>query len=298
MNKMKISILTATYNRDHLLPNLYQSLIQNHKTFKNFEWLIMDDGSKDETEKLVKGWIKEKKIEIHYYKQKNQGKMAAINNLNSHVHGDIWIEMDSDDYFKDNVLQKISKDYETLDESAYGILYYREILNCDTPKDERLDHQLMPLYDFHYVYGYTYDTALTFRSDIRKKFIYELEHNEKFITEARTYYKMDLVGNGLMICNENVVVANYEEDGYTKNIVKQFKKYPFGYYEYFKELLNYPRQKILFNKRLYMVKHYILFSVLTHKNFIESIRAIQNMKNKILVLLLYVPGKIKTICKF
>ena len=95
---LKISILTATYNREKLLPKLYQSLVQNSETYANFEWLIMDDGSTDGTNELVTKWTAEKKIDIHYYYQENAGKMAAINNLAKYVTGDIWIEMDSDDF--------------------------------------------------------------------------------------------------------------------------------------------------------------------------------------------------------
>ena len=295
---MKISILTSTYNRKHLLPKLYKSLVENSKTFTNFEWLIMDDGSSDNTESLVKDWIKENKIKIKYYKQKNAGKMAAINNLSKYVTGEIWIEVDSDDYFIDGVLKDISKDYETLDKKAYGILYYRKILNVETPKDESLNNKIISLYHFHYKYGYTYDTSLTFRTSVRKNFKYELEHNEKFITEARTYYKMDLVSKGLLISNKDVIIANYEEDGYTKGIVNLFKKYPYGYYEFFKELLNYPKQDILFKQRLYMVKHYILFSVLTKIGFTKSVKHVKIVKNKIMVMLLYFLGMVKTKIKF
>ena len=295
---MKISILTATYNREHLLPKLYNSLIENSKTFTNFEWLIMDDGSSDNTEGLVKGWIKENKIEIKYYKQKNAGKMAAINNLSKYVTGDIWIEVDSDDYFIDDVLKDIAKDYKSLDEKAYGILYYRKILNAETPKDESLNNKIISLYHFHYKYGYTYDTALTFRTSVRKKFKYELEHNEKFITEARTYYKIDLDSDGLLISNKDIMIANYEEDGYTKRIINLFKKYPYGYYEFFKELLNYPKQDILFKQRMYMVKHYILFSVLTNRSFTKSVKNVKKFKNKLLVIILFFPGKLKTMIKF
>lgn len=295
---MKISILTATYNRKHLLPKLYKSLVENSKTFTNFEWLIMDDGSSDNTESLVKDWIKENKIKIKYYKQKNAGKMAAINNLSKYVTGEIWIEVDSDDYFIDGVLKDISKDYETLDKKAYGILYYRKILNVETPKDESLNNKIISLYHFHYKYGYTYDTSLTFRTSVRKNFKYELEHNEKFITEARTYYKMDLVSKGLLISNKDIIIANYEEDGYTKSIINLFKKYPYGYYEFFKELLNYPKQDILFKQRLYMVKHYILFSVLTKIGFTKSVKHVKIVKNKIMVMLLYFLGMVKTKIKF
>ena len=58
---LKISILTATYNREKLLPKLYQSLVQNSETYANFEWLIMDDGSTDGTNELVSKWTAEKK---------------------------------------------------------------------------------------------------------------------------------------------------------------------------------------------------------------------------------------------
>lgn len=295
---MKISILTATYNRKHLLPKLYKSLVENSKIFTNFEWLIMDDGSSDNTESLVKDWIKENKIKIKYFKQKNAGKMAAINNLSKYVTGEIWIEVDSDDYFIDGVLKDISKDYESLDKNAYGILYYKKLLGKKLAKPLMLNKQIVTLYDMHYKYGYSYDMALTFRTSIRKKFKYELEHNEKFITEARTYYKMDLVSKGLLISNKDVIIANYEEDGYTKGIVNLFKKYPYGYYEFFKELLNYPKQDILFKQRLYMVKHYILFSVLTKIGFTKSVKHVKIVKNKIMVMLLYFPGMVKTKIKF
>ncbi len=291
---MKISILTATYNRAHLLPNLYQSLLNNKKVFHDFEWLIMDDGSTDDTEQLIKKWKKEKKIEIHYYRQKNQGKMAAINHLNDKVSGAIWIEMDSDDVFDDHALAKISKDYETLDEGAYGILYYKQLGKMNVEKGESLENQIIKLYDMHYKYGYSYDMALTFKTSIRKELVYELERDEKFITEARLYYKMDSKYQGLLIKNDIIMYCDYMEDGYTNRILEVFKKYPYGYYEYFKELLNYPNKKILFKKRMYMIKHYILFSVLTKKKFQDSLSFLSKIEDRCLFTLLYLPGKVKT----
>ena len=77
---MKISILTATYNREKLLPKLYDSIVENYKTFKDIEWIIMDDGSVDDTKKIVDKWIKKESFKIDYHYQKNSGKMRAINN--------------------------------------------------------------------------------------------------------------------------------------------------------------------------------------------------------------------------
>lgn len=295
---MKISILTATYNREKLLPNLYESLLQNRKTFADFEWLIMDDGSSDHTEDLVKAWILENKIEIHYYKQENQGKMAAINHLNEYVTGDIWIEMDSDDVFENNVLKNISMDYENLEKQVYGILYYKHLKGKKIEKDLSLENKVLKLYDMHYKYGYTYDMALTFKTAYRKNFIYPLEKQERFITEARLYYQMDQKYKGLLIKNNIIMDCAYMEDGYTTNILKIFKKYPYGYYEYFKELLNYTHHGVLFKKRMYMIKHYILFSVLTKRSFRTSLKSLNDIKNKCLFILFYAPGRIKTRYQF
>ncbi len=100
--KMRISVLTPTYNRGKLLNRLYYSLVKNLKFGIEIEWLIMDDGSTDETENIVKEFKEASNLEIKYYKQNNQGKMAAINNLVEHVTGQYMIDCDSDDYFADN----------------------------------------------------------------------------------------------------------------------------------------------------------------------------------------------------
>ena len=80
---MRISVLTPTYNRGKLLNRLYYSLVKNLKFGIEIEWLIMDDGSTDQTERLVNEF-KEKKIKnlkIRYFKQENYGKMIAIKNI-------------------------------------------------------------------------------------------------------------------------------------------------------------------------------------------------------------------------
>ena len=95
-----ISIVTPTYNRAHTLPNLYMSLLKNQKTYADFEWVIMDDGSFDDTKHLVERWIQEGKVIIKYYRQRNQGKMAALNNVIPKTKGAIILEVDSDDYLE------------------------------------------------------------------------------------------------------------------------------------------------------------------------------------------------------
>ena len=72
-----ITVYTATYNRAYVLENLYNSLLRQSN--QSFEWLIIDDGSQDNTHKLVSKWIKDDKIKITYKFQQNKGKMEALN---------------------------------------------------------------------------------------------------------------------------------------------------------------------------------------------------------------------------
>lgn len=74
---MTVTVFTPTYNRADLLPRLYKSLCG--QVYTDFEWVIVDDGSKDKTEDVVKSFIEEECLNIHYIKQTNGGKHRAIN---------------------------------------------------------------------------------------------------------------------------------------------------------------------------------------------------------------------------
>lgn len=290
---MKFSILTATYNRAKCLPKLYESLIKNKSNNYEIEWLIMDDGSKDETENLIKDYIAKNEIEIKFFKQQNQGKMTAINNLAQYVTGEIWIECDSDDYFTDGAFDKIKDLYEKNKErkDIYAFAFLKIDQNGNN-MGNTFKKEETTMFDLYFKEGGTGEKALAFITEVRKKYRYELEHNERFVTEARMYHKMDK--DYKMICNnEYMMVCEYQEEGYTKNINKEFVNNPFGYYMYFCEILNEMDMKgVSLGKRLYVIKHFILFSEITKTTI--KIKKIRNLLNKFLVSVLYIPGKIKS----
>ena len=88
------------------------------------------------------------------------------------------------------------------------------------------------------------------------------------------------------------MICDYKEDGYTKNIKKVFKENPYGHYAYFKEILEqHDMQGASFKKRLYVIKHYILFSYLTKQYKMKNIKGIEN---KMIYILLFIPGMIKS----
>ena len=109
-----ISILTPTYNRGNLLLPLYDSL--KNLTFNDFEWLIIDDGSEDDTEQYALSWIahniENAKFLIRYFKKSNGGKHTAINRGVREASGELILILDSDDTLPSDSLTTIAQYYE------------------------------------------------------------------------------------------------------------------------------------------------------------------------------------------
>ena len=147
------------------------------------------------------------------------------------------------------------------------------------------------MFDLYFKEGEDGEKAIAFYSDIRKLYKHELENNERFVTEARMYHKMDEKYEMLCV-NKPIMICEYQKDGYTKNISKQFKENPYGYYKYFQEILQKDMKGVKLKKRIYAIKHYILFSVLIGNKAI--LQEITGMINKILIIMLYLPGKFLT----
>lgn len=293
---MKISILTPTYNRAKLLNRLYKSLVENTKYNVEIEWLIMDDGSNDNTSQEVEKFIKENKFDIQYYSQENKGKLVAINNLIGYATGDLIIECDSDDYFKNNAFLTIKNTFNEMDDNTYALCYLKYDQNeCNI--GNLFKQKETTMFDLYFKQGEDGEKVLVYNAKIRKQFSYELENNEKFITEARMYHKMDMQYK-IKCFNEPIMICEYQEEGYSKNIIEVFKKNPFGYYQYFKEIFEHDFKGVLLKKRIYAIKHYILFSVLTNHSFIETIKQVKVNINKLLFVIAYLPGKMLTKRKF
>ena len=288
---MKLSILTATYNRAEFLEKLYKSIINNLDSRLEIEWLIMDDGSEDNTKEVVQKFIDEQKVEIKYYKQKNQGKMAAINNLMQYVTGDLIVDCDSDDYFATNAFEKIKEQFENTDkQSLYAICFLKQNENGQID-GTRFKNRTSTMFDLYFKEGTTGEKNLVYYAEVRKKYKHELENGEKFITEARMYNKMDEQYK-IKCVNEPIIIGDYQANGYTSNILKTFKTSPYGYLKYFEEILQKDFKGVTWNKRLYAIKHYILFLTLTKEKL--KLKKVKNLLNKILLILLYIPGRIKS----
>lgn len=289
---MKISILTATYNRANLLLKLYESILKNLREDINVEWLIMDDGSTDNTQEIIKKIITENRIEIKCFFQENQGKMKAVNNLVDNATGDLIIDCDSDDYFSDNAFQTIKEEYEKNKSirDIYGLCFLKYDQNGKN-MGNKFKNQITTMFDLYFKEGETGEKAIVFYSNIRKQYKHKLENNERFVTEARMYHEIDKKYKIICI-NRPIMICQYQKEGYTNNIIKQFIENPYGYYEYFKEILQRNTKEIDFTKRLYAIKHYILFMYLTKNK--KSGKYIKTNQDRMLYYILLFPGIIKS----
>ncbi|SIQ77602.1 glycosyltransferase family A protein [Maribacter ulvicola] len=111
------SILTTTYNSEELIHRVYESLLS--QTYKEFEWIISDDGSTDNTEQLVEKWQQTSQFPIIYHKmEKNQGKAYAINSGITLCTQPITINADADDTFVSNTLYDLKLIWDTINNST------------------------------------------------------------------------------------------------------------------------------------------------------------------------------------
>lgn len=289
---LNISILTATYNRAKFLPRLYESISRNLEDDISIEWLIMDDGSMDNTQEIVGKFKEYENLKIKYYFQENSGKMTAINNLTKRVKGELMIECDSDDYFSEGAIRNIKNAYFECEEKdeLYAMCFLKYDQNGNNI-GSNFKNEKTTMFDLYFKEGEDGEKALVYFSNIRKEYKYKLEKNEKFGTEARLHHKLDEKYK-IKCINEPIMICEYQKDGYTNNIKKIFKENPYGYYEYFKEILKRDMSGVKLSKRLYVIKHYILFSYLTNQRI--KIKNVKGKLNKTLIILLYIPGIIKS----
>lgn len=256
--KLKITVFTPTYNRAYIIENLYRSL--QRQTFKNFEWLVVDDGSSDNTEELFDKWTADINFfSLRYYKQSNSGKCCAINWALDLAQGELFFTVDSDDYLTDDALEKIYKWESSLPkESKFcgiaGNLGISEDVTLNAPfKDKYLDKNLLERYTYQEngksVLGG--ERAYVFYTDVHRRYKYPVFAGEKFMTEAVAWNRMAADGYLMRFYKDIIWIYEYKEDGLTKSGNKLFVDNPRGYGLWLKEKLFYQNGTFLDKLKLY-----------------------------------------------
>lgn len=235
---MLITVFTPAYNRASLLPRLYHSLCK--QSIKDFEWLIVDDGSVDDTEVVVSSFIKEQRegFNIRYVKKPNGGKHTAINLGVQLAEGELFFIVDSDDSLPDDSLGLISSVYlqSSADDSLGGVCGYMAHHGGDL-----IGHFVKTnlfktnTRELQYEYNVSWDMAEIFKTAVLKEFPFPEFDDERFCPEdlvllrvARKY--------SLLVFPNVVYFRDYLDGGLTDNIIRIRMKSPIASTLFYSEL--------------------------------------------------------------
>ncbi|MGI9652424.1 glycosyltransferase family A protein [Chryseobacterium sp. RLHN22] len=266
----KFTVFTPTYNRAYIIENLYKSLIL--QSYTNFEWLIVDDGSIDNTEELISSFIKEGKIKIRYYKQENQGKHIAINSGLKEAKGDWFFTVDSDDLLPNDSLELLNKESQNvLRADNAGLIGLRSYLNQSVIK-RTFDGKNVECssLDFTYKYGYNEEMAVCLKTSVAKNFPFPVIKGEKFCPESLVLNRISK-NYTFYYFGKSIYTGDYLEDGLYAKYWENFKKSVNYSMIYWSELAasNVPKEI-----KIKALKNYFAFSHSVPHRFLRILKDI------------------------
>ena len=239
-----ITVFTPAYNRAYTLGRLYQSLQQ--QDCLDFEWLVINDGSTDNTDALFQQWMQEKNVfSIRYYRIANGGKQRAINKALELAKGDYFFIVDSDDLLCSNAISFIKKGFKTLPESEsfIGISTVKGDLEGNPIRYKPLIDETKGYVDLNNLqraqYNLQADMAEVFFTAKLRLYKFPVWSGEKFTPEAVVWDQLALDGYKIRWFNEIVYLCEYQTDGLTNSSWNLLRKNPMGYAMLFNMQLKY-----------------------------------------------------------
>lgn len=267
---MYITVFTPTYNRAYIIENLYLSLCR--QTFSNFEWLVVDDGSTDNTEKIISSFLAERKIQIRYFRQKNAGKYRAINRGVLESCGELFFIVDSDDTLAPNALERIAFHYENIrrDSSFAGVCGLKVYPSGEKVGGEEnwITRDCSSL-DFRYRYGAKGDMAEVFRTEVLREFPFPKIEGERFCPMSLVWNRIAQKYR-LRYFYEKIYICEYLPDGITSNAVKIHRNSPEAcmlYYSEFSRIALLP-----FPQKLKGVINFWRFAFVSKRSFLSKLK--------------------------
>lgn len=222
-----LTVFTPTYNRAHTLIRTYQSLCR--QTCKDFEWLIIDDGSTDNTAEIVKLWITEADFRIRYIYKENGGLYTGYNTAYANINTELNVCIDSDDYMPDNAVELIVNHWKKYGNNNYagliGLDFYHK---TNTPIGGYFPTNLKEVYllDLTTKKIHIGDTKQVLRTDLMKMvsplvgFPGEKNLNPyAMLVQACDNYP-------LLVTNKNLCFVEYQNNGMSVNIYQQYFNSP------------------------------------------------------------------------
>lgn len=261
---MLVTIFTPTYNRAYRIQALYQSL--QRQTCKSFEWLVVDDGSTDNTEELAQEWLKEESFPVRYIKQTNGGKHRAVNRGVREAKGDFFFIVDSDDELTNDSVELVCKYGNVIiNDPSYGGVIGMKVFpdGKRVGGDVSFDLLKCSRFDFRYKYKIDGDLAEVYKTSVMREYPFPDYPGETFCPEA--YVWIDIAKKyNLLFFNRGIYICDYLEDGLTRHIDQIRIKSPLATMETYaieydspvplrvkiKDAINYWRFRLHSNNRL------------------------------------------------
>lgn len=222
-SKKRLTIFTPTYNREKLLPRLYESLKKQSST--RFVWLIIDDGSKDNTSELVNGWKEKREVEIEYFYQENRGKHFAYNRAIKEARTELFIDIDSDDYFLENTVERLISLWDGIPEKekfsglmALCQLESGTIVGQKFPSNRFVTNA----FEMRYKHSIRGDKAMLYSTRVLKSYSLP-EIPRQVVMESILHNRVARDYNSVCF-NEPLIVKEYLPDGLSKGSQSSAKK--------------------------------------------------------------------------
>lgn len=285
----KITIFTPTYNREQKLKICFKSLV--NQTNQDFIWLIIDDGSNDNTKELINDFKKRANFEIQYNYQENGGKHRAHNNAIKRCKTDYFLILDSDDFLSSNAIEKIYEKIKKIDnmDNISGIIGNKYHPNKKVIGTKMPNIKYVTGNELYQKMKFTGDTLRIYKTSILKKFPFPEINNEKFIYENVVFDQIDKKYKMLAI-KECLYYVEYQPDGYTSKSKELKNNNPIGYALSLKSAAEYAISK---QKKLNWTILYIIWC--KNKKIDNSFK---NFNNKILYIAVYPIAIIFNLIKF
>lgn len=229
-DKFPLTILTPTYNRCDKLNRLYDSLCKQIN--KNFQWLIIDDGSTDNTESYINS-LPKTNFQINYYKKQNGGKHTALNFSHKCIDGELVCIVDSDDYLIQEATETIIEEWELYkdNKNINGMSFCKSYSNGKVvsklnAKDTFIsDHISYRINKF--ISG---DRCEVLRTDLFKQCIFPVFEDEKFMSENKLWVE-SAINYQTVYRNKSIYICEYLENGLSKSGRALRMKNPFSMME-------------------------------------------------------------------
>lgn len=223
-----LTVFTPTYNRAYILKQCYDSLCR--QTCKDFVWLIVDDGSSDNTKEIVEKWMaNDNGFEIRYVYKKNGGMHTGHNKAYELIDTELNVCIDSDDFMPDDAVELIVNFWEENKDRSYSGIIALDVYKNGQVIGKELPNKKSTTLSGYYQNGGQGDKKLIYRTEIINKYPpYPEFEGEKFVPLDYKYLLADQ-DYELLIMNKPVCVVEYMEDGSSKNMLRQYYKNPRGF---------------------------------------------------------------------